>query len=172
MAAARARVSVVSAAGLRSWRSFRYLRPNMAAAVQPAQHRPSKPDGQRDASQAQLIPRSSSSRQVQRPFVESWVPPSEAWALSRLGRGLDLVVRNERGDHYDVLVKAARGLDYVFLRKSVFPLVPQMLRRLGSLLGPAGTGALPHSVLCVERAERVVCGQGIRGLEMRTRVGD
>ncbi len=26
-------------------------------------------------------------------------------------RGIDLVVRNERGDHYDVLVKAVRGLD-------------------------------------------------------------
>ena len=39
-------------------------------------------------------------------------------------RGIDLVVRNEGGDRYDVRVKAVRGLNYVFLRQSVFRLVP------------------------------------------------
>ncbi len=49
-------------------------------------------------------------------------------------RGVDLVVRNESGDHYDVKVRASRDHKYVFLRQSVFPLRPQMYAALALFL--------------------------------------
>ena len=49
-------------------------------------------------------------------------------------RGIDLVVRNEGGDHYDVQVRASRDHNYVFLRQSVFPLRPQMYAALALFL--------------------------------------
>ena len=45
-------------------------------------------------------------------------------------RGIDLVVRNESGDHYDVKVRASRDHRYVFLTQSDFPLLPQMYAAL------------------------------------------
>ncbi len=49
-------------------------------------------------------------------------------------RGIDLVVRNESGDHYDVKVRASRDHKYVFLRQSDFRLVPQMYAALALFL--------------------------------------
>jgi len=42
-------------------------------------------------------------------------------------KGIDLVVRKDEGQYYDVQVKSARDLNYIFAKKAKFPLRENLL---------------------------------------------
>ena len=48
-------------------------------------------------------------------------------------RGIDLVVRKEPGWYWDIQVKSVRNLNYVFMRKAVFRLRPNLILALNLL---------------------------------------